>query len=103
MPNGAWWTNERGHGISGVVGCGIYVCVCISKTHGELVVDFVDVLVDPAVVEKSVEEVVPRVFHHGAAEALSHDVRPTRTHAHQRWNHFGSFISFFFFFSGFSF
>lgn len=39
-------------------------------------VDFVDVFVDPAVVQQAVQEVVPGVFNDSAAKALSQDVRP---------------------------
>lgn len=45
-------------------------------THSELVVDFVDVLVDPAVMQQPVEEVVPGVFDDGTTEALGQDVGP---------------------------
>lgn len=44
--------------------------------HGELVVDFVDVFVDPAVMQQPVQEVVPGVLNHGATKTLSQDVRP---------------------------
>lgn len=45
-------------------------------THGELMVDFVDIFVDPAVMQQAMEEVVPGVFDNSTAEALSQDVRP---------------------------
>lgn len=51
-----------------------HLCVCF--THGELMVDFVDVFVDPAVMQQAVEEVVPGIFNNSTAKALSHDVRP---------------------------
>lgn len=45
-------------------------------THGELVVDLVDVFIDPAMVQDSMEEVVPGVLHNRTAKALSKDVGP---------------------------
>lgn len=53
----------------------------VDFTHSELVVDFVDVFVDPAVVKQSMEEVVPRVFNHRTAKALSQEVRPGEGHS----------------------
>lgn len=47
-------------------------------THSELVMDFVDESVDPAVMQRAMEEVVPGVFNDGATEALSQEVRPGR-------------------------
>lgn len=45
-------------------------------THGELVVDFVDVFVDLAVMQRAMQEVVPGVFDDSTAKALSQDERP---------------------------
>lgn len=39
-------------------------------THGELMVDFVDVFVDPAMMQQPMQEVVPGVFNHSAAKTL---------------------------------
>lgn len=49
-----------------------------AKRSSELMVDFVDVFVDPAVMKQSMEEVVPCVFNNSAAQALSQEVRPAR-------------------------
>jgi len=49
-----------------------------AKRRGELVVDFVDVFVDPAVVKQAMEEVVPGVFNNSTAKTLSQEVRPAR-------------------------
>ena len=48
------------------------VCAClyVSVTHCELVVDLVDVLVDLAVVQQSVKEVVPSVLDHSTTQTL---------------------------------
>lgn len=51
------------------------VCVCVF-THGELVVDFVDVFVDPAMMQQPMQEVVPGVFNHRAAETLNQNIGP---------------------------
>lgn len=45
-------------------------------THGEFVVDFVDVFVDLAVMQRAMQEVVPGVFNDSTAKALSQDERP---------------------------
>lgn len=47
-------------------------------THSELVVHFVDVFVDSAVMQQAMEEVVPGVFDDSTAKALSQEVRPGR-------------------------
>lgn len=39
-------------------------------------VDFVDVFVDPAVMQQAMEEVVPGILNNGTAKALSKHVRP---------------------------
>lgn len=46
--------------------------------HSELMVDFVDVFVDPAVMQQAMEEVVPGVFNNSTTEALGQEVRPGR-------------------------
>lgn len=58
-------------------------CVCTSEsfcecvfTHGELMVDFVDVFVDPAMMQQPMQEVVPGVFNHSAAKTLNQNIRP---------------------------
>lgn len=45
-------------------------------THGELVVDFVDIFVDPAMMQQPVQKVVPGVFNDSAAETLDQNIRP---------------------------
>lgn len=45
-------------------------------THGELMVDFVDVFVDPAMMQQPMQKVVPGVFYHSAAKTLSQNIRP---------------------------
>ena len=54
-------------------------------TYGELVVDFVDVFVDPAVVKQAMEEVVPGVFNNSTAKTLSQEVRPGGGHG-EKWD-----------------
>jgi len=49
-----------------------------AEWRSELVVDFVDVFVDSAVVQQTMEEVVPGVFHHSTAQTLGHQVGPAR-------------------------
>lgn len=49
-----------------------------SFTHCELMVDFVDVFVDPAVMQQAVQKVVPGIFNNSTAKALSQDIRPER-------------------------
>lgn len=49
------------------------MCVC---TDGELMVDFVDVFVDPAVMQQPMQKVVPGVFNHSAAKTPSQHVWP---------------------------
>ena len=60
------------------------MCVCAHEcvAHRELVVDLVDVFVDPTVVEEAVEEVMPSVLNHCTTKTLSHHVRPGHTHTH---------------------
>lgn len=56
-----------------------HVCESLCEytfTHGELVVDFVDVFVDPAMMQQPMQKVVPGVFDHSAAETLNQNVRP---------------------------
>lgn len=43
----------------------------------ELVMDFVDVFINPLVVQEAVQEIVPGVLNHGTAEAPRHDPVPT--------------------------
>lgn len=50
-------------------------CECM-LTHGELMVDFVDVFVDPAMMQQPMQEVVPGVFNHSAAKTLSQNIWP---------------------------
>lgn len=45
-------------------------------THSELMVNFVDVFVDLAVMQQAMEEVVPSVFNNCTAKTLSKDIRP---------------------------
>lgn len=45
-------------------------------THGELMVDFVDVFVDPAMMQQPMQKVVPGVFYHSTAKTLSQNIRP---------------------------
>lgn len=45
-------------------------------THGELMVDFVNVFVDPAMMQQPMQKVVPSVFHDSAAETLSQNIGP---------------------------
>lgn len=47
-------------------------------THGEFVVDFVDVFIDPAMVQQAMQKIVPGVFDHSAAEALKQDEGPEK-------------------------
>lgn len=54
------------------------VGVNVAQTYSELVVDFVDVFVDPAVMQQAMEEVVPGVFNNCTTEALSQEIRPGR-------------------------
>lgn len=56
----------------------LYDHVCFP--YCELMVDFVDVFVDPAVVKQTVEEVVPGVLNNSAAKTLSQEVRPGGKH-----------------------
>lgn len=45
-------------------------------THGELMVDFVDVFVDPAVVQQAMQKVVPGIFDNSTTKAPSHNIGP---------------------------
>lgn len=54
----------------------IHLITCVCFTHSELVVHFVDVFVDPAVMQQAMEEVVPGVFNNSTTKALSQEVRP---------------------------
>lgn len=45
-------------------------------THCKLVVDFVDVFVDPAVMQQPMQKVVPGIFNNSTAEALSQNIWP---------------------------
>lgn len=45
-------------------------CECMF-THGELVVDFVDVFVDPAMMQQPMQEVVPGILNHSTAKTLN--------------------------------
>lgn len=49
-----------------------------SFTYCELMVDFVDVFVDPAVMQQAVQKVVPGIFNNSTAKALSQDIWPER-------------------------
>lgn len=58
-------------------------CVCLffilsgaCFTHGELMVDFVDVFVDPAVMQQAMQKVVPGIFNNSTAKALSQNIWP---------------------------
>lgn len=52
-------------------------------THGELMVDFVDVFVDPAMMQQPMQEVVPGVFNHSTAKTLSQNIWPEE--GDQKW------------------
>lgn len=54
----------------------MHLCFSVCLTHGELVVDLVDVLVDPAMMQQAMEKVVPGIFDNSTAEALSQNIRP---------------------------
>lgn len=73
MPNGAWTSNEKWMRRSVCVR--VSFCECVF-THGELMVDFVDVFVDPAMMQQPMQEVVPGVFNHSAAKTLNQNIRP---------------------------
>lgn len=57
-------------------------CECMF-THGELVVDFVDVFVDPAMMQQPMQEVVPGVFNHSTAKTLNQNIWPVE--GDQKW------------------
>lgn len=77
MPNGAWDTNGTRHVTFTELLLVKTACLFVQACpHSELVVDFVDISVDAPVVQDTVEEVVPGVLHHGAAETPSQERRP---------------------------
>lgn len=41
-------------------------------------VDFVDVFINPAMMQQAMQKIVPRVFNNGTAEALSQDEGPEK-------------------------
>lgn len=53
--------------------------LCLHAKGGrELMVDFVDVFINPAMMQQAMQKIVPGVFNNGTAEALSQDEGPAR-------------------------
>lgn len=55
---------------------GVSVFCLHAKRSSELMVDFVDVLVDPAVMQYAMKEIVPGILNNSTAEALSQEIWP---------------------------
>lgn len=56
------------------------------ETHRKLMVDLVDEFVDPPMMKRPMEKVVPCVLNHRTAKTLSQQTRPQHTHTRTQIN-----------------